>query len=112
LFRCYESFYSLSHLKKRIERTIRNRKPGDLSSLASGLAEAFITQGVARISAFKQTHPMAGGVGRILNDTVADYRKLRIERFGFNLLPLPRSLAAPDSGMTVDMSSIPQAVIA
>jgi hypothetical protein len=78
----------------------------------SGIAEAFITQGVARLSAFKQTHPMAGGVGRILNDRVEDYRRLRLERFGFDLLPLPKSLAAPDSSLTVDMSSVPQAITA
>ncbi|HET9130436.1 MAG TPA: hypothetical protein VFO86_05780, partial [Terriglobia bacterium] len=61
---------------------------------------------------FKQTHPMAGGLGRILNDTVADYRKLRIERFGFDLLPLPQSLAAPDVSLTVNMNSVPQAITA
>jgi hypothetical protein len=79
------------------------------------LTEAIITQSVARISAFKQTHPMAGGVGRILNDNVSDYRKLRIERFGYDLLPLPKSLAAPDSSMTVDMNAmnaVPQAITA
>jgi hypothetical protein len=78
----------------------------------SGLSEAFITQGFARMSAFKQTHPMSGGVGRVLSDNVEDYRRLRIERFGFDLLPLPLSLAAPDSSLTVDMSSMAQAVTA
>ena len=112
LYRCYESFYSLSHLTKRIKRTIGNRKPGEFYGLMSGIAEAFITQGVARMAAFKQTHPMSGGVGRILNDRVQDYQKLRRERFGFDLLPLPLSLAAPDSSLTVDMSPVPQAVTA
>jgi hypothetical protein len=64
------------------------------------------------MAAFKQTHPMSGGVGRILNDRVQDYQKLRRERFGFDLLPLPLSLAAPDSSLTVDMSPVPQAVTA
>jgi radical SAM superfamily enzyme YgiQ (UPF0313 family) len=112
LFRCYESFYSLSHLTKRIKRTIRNRKSGEFSGMLSGITEAVITQTVARMAAFKQTHPMAGGVGRLLMDRVDDYRQLRIERFGFDLLPLPRSLAAPDSSMTVDMNAVPQAITA
>jgi radical SAM superfamily enzyme YgiQ (UPF0313 family) len=112
LYWCYESFYSLSHLTKRIQRVIRNRKPGEFSGLMGGIAEAFITQGVARMAAFKQIHPMSGGVGRILNDRVQDYQKLRRERFGFDLLPLPLSLAAPDSSLIVDMNSAPQAVTA
>ena len=73
----------------------------------SGLIEAFVTQGFARMAAFKQTHPMSGGVGRVLADSVEDYRKLRIERFGFDMLPLPLSLAAPDSPASNSVDASP-----
>ena len=35
------------------------------------------------------------GYSVVLADNVQDYRRLRIERFGFDMLPLPLSLAAP-----------------
>jgi len=115
LYKCYEQFYSLSHLKRRMQRTLGNRKSGEWKSLASGLAEALITQTVARMCAFKQTHPMSGGVGRVLADHVDHYRKMRIERFGYDTLPLPLSLAVPDSnlsGSQIELDTIPQAVTA
>jgi hypothetical protein len=115
LFQCYEQFYSLSHLTKRIKRTVRNRRPGEWKSLASGLTEAVVTQSFARMAAFKQTHPMSGGLGRVLADHVDHYRKMRIERFGYDLLPLPLSLAAPESNLSGNQNgfdSIAQAVTA
>jgi hypothetical protein len=67
------------------------------------------------MSAFKQTHPMSGGVGRVLVDHVDHYRKMRIERFGYDLLPLPLSLAAPESNLLEnrnDMDTLAQAITA
>jgi len=112
LFRCYEQFYSLSHLTKRIKRTIRNRKPGEPMALINGLIEAFGTQTFARMAAFKQMHPMSGGVGRVLADSVSDYIRLRIERFGFDRLPLPLSLAAPPSDFKFEMDPVAEAITA
>jgi hypothetical protein len=67
------------------------------------------------MAAFKQTHPMSGGLGRVLADHVDHYRKMRIERFGYDLLPLPLSLAAPESNLSGNQNgfdSIAQAVTA
>ena len=112
LFRCYEQFYSLSHLTKRLKRTIKNRKHGEWMPLINGITEAFVTQSFARVAAFKQTHPMSGGVGRVLADSVQEYRQMRIERFGYDMLPLPLSLAAPQSDVPEDMTSVAQAITA
>jgi radical SAM superfamily enzyme YgiQ (UPF0313 family) len=38
------------------------------------------------------THPMAGGIGRIVRDRAADYAALRRRTFGVDLAPLPASL--------------------
>ena len=35
---------------------------------------------------------MSGGVGRVRVDSQSDYAELRYTRFGFNQVPLPRSL--------------------
>lgn len=47
----------------------------------------------ARLSAFWRTHPMAGGTLRVRRDHAADYAFLRRRTFGFDLAPLPESLA-------------------
>ena len=46
----------------------------------------------ARYSAWKKMHPMAGGIWRVRLDSATDYRHLRKERYGYDLVPLPRSL--------------------
>ena len=35
---------------------------------------------------------MSGGVGKVRRDSVADYLELRKKQFGFDLVPLPKSL--------------------
>jgi hypothetical protein len=45
-----------------------------------------------RYCAWRRTHPMSGGVMRVLRDRVDDYLSLRKEAYGFELVPLPRSL--------------------
>jgi hypothetical protein len=52
-----------------------------------------------RYCAWRRAHPMSGGVRRVRRDRVDDYRLLRKEMFGFELVPLPRSLqlSAADS---------------
>jgi hypothetical protein len=45
-----------------------------------------------RYCAWRRTHPMSGGVMRVRRDRVDDYLALRKEVFGFELVPLPRSL--------------------
>jgi hypothetical protein len=64
------------------------------------------------MAAFKQTHPMSGGVGRVLVDHVEDYRKLRSQRFGFGMLPLPLSIAAPEVDSANSRLPVAQAITA
>jgi hypothetical protein len=49
--------------------------------------------------AWRRTHPMSGGVMRVRRDRLDDYLALRQDAFGFELVPLPRSLqlSAADS---------------
>jgi hypothetical protein len=49
----------------------------------------------SRYCAWRQTHPMSGGVRRVRLDRVHDYLALRQQTFGFSLAPLPRSLQLP-----------------
>ena len=49
----------------------------------------------SRYCAWRQTHPMSGGVRRVRLDRGHDYLSLRERTFGFRLAPLPRSLELP-----------------
>jgi hypothetical protein len=67
-----------------------------LSWLRSGvLAESV---GITAMSLFnryctwRRTHPMSGGVMPVLRDRVDEFLPLRKDAFGFELVPLPRSL--------------------
>ena len=48
-----------------------------------------------RYCAWRRTHPMSGGLRRVLLDGVNDLLPLRKETFGFELAPLPKSLQLP-----------------
>ncbi len=87
LFRCYRKFYSSGHaLRNLIHR----------SWLRSGvLAESVGITAMSlfnRYSTWRRTHPMSGGVMPVLRDRVDEFLPLRKEAFGFELVPLPRSL--------------------
>jgi hypothetical protein len=45
-----------------------------------------------RYCVWRRTHPMSGGVMRAWRDRVDDHLALRKEVFGYELVPLPRSL--------------------
>jgi hypothetical protein len=45
---------------------------------------------------------MSGGLSRVRIDTLADYRDLRKQRFGFEQVPLPQSLALSKSDMELN----------
>lgn len=99
LFTCYRRFYSASHFMKT---QFRNRGPNQSPALFRAL-EGFGLHLFSRFSAFRRTHPMSGGIGRVSLDAVDDYRGLRVKRFGFDLVPLPNSLQLspaiiPESG--------------
>jgi radical SAM superfamily enzyme YgiQ (UPF0313 family) len=45
-----------------------------------------------RYSARRRQHPMSGGVGRVRVDSFSDYREMRKKQFGYEQIPLPKSL--------------------
>ncbi len=47
---------------------------------------------LSRLAVLSATHPMAGGVGRVLRDRAEDYASLRRSVFGLDRAPLPRGL--------------------
>jgi hypothetical protein len=46
----------------------------------------------SRYSAWRKTHPMSGGIGRVRRDAVGDYAALRRARYDIELAPLPANL--------------------
>jgi hypothetical protein len=46
----------------------------------------------SRFSVAKRLHPMSGGIGRVLVDSISTYQDLREKQFGFKQAPLPKSL--------------------
>jgi hypothetical protein len=90
LFRCCRDFYSAGHVASRVL--------GHLSSTRDfrlwAAVQSIVGHGaLSRVGAITKTHPMAGGVARVRIDRAADYRGLRRQRFGFDRVPLPSSLA-------------------
>ena len=85
LFRCYRKFYSSGHAVRNLMR---------LGRLRSGvLAESITAWSLFnRYCAWRRTHPMSGGVMPVLRDRVDEFLPLRKDAFGFELVPLPRSL--------------------
>ena len=85
LFRCYHKFYDLRHiLYTAVQGFHREAVGGFLAYLGHPL--------FSRFCAAKKFHPMSGGIGRVLVDSVSSYRELREKQFGFTEAPLPRSL--------------------
>ncbi len=87
LFECYHRFYSASHvLAQLFQMNLRKSK---------AFSTCLVATIFSRYAAYKGMHPMSGGVGQILLDKVEDYRQLRQELFGCNLVPLPKNLGLP-----------------
>lgn len=91
LFDCYRRFFSLGHTlhNLRMDALARSRRKfkRSVGSLAMSL--------FSRYCAWRRTHPMSGGIRRIRLDGQREYRALRRDTFGFDLAPLPHSLALP-----------------
>jgi hypothetical protein len=94
LFRCYREFYSAGHAMRNVMH-LGWRLSGVLAKAAGITAMSLFN----RYCAWRRTHPMSGGVGRVRLDRVDDLLAVRKERFGLDLVPLPRSLqlSAADS---------------
>jgi radical SAM superfamily enzyme YgiQ (UPF0313 family) len=90
LFRCYREFYGGRDVAAKLARLLRGR--WDFRTRGALLAVlGYSLQ--SRWSAAGRQHPMAGGTARVRRDRLADYQPLRRRTFGFDLAPLPASLA-------------------
>jgi hypothetical protein len=91
LFQCYRKFISWGHALHNVKDELSFSTPHALARSAGSMAMSSFN----RFCAWRRTHPMSGGVMRILRDSVQDFISLRKETFGFELAPLPRSLPLP-----------------
>jgi hypothetical protein len=87
LFRCYRKFFSSGHSVRNLMH-VGWLRSGVLAESAGITAMSLFN----RYCAWRRTHPMSGGVMRVRRDHVDDYLALRKQVFGFELVPLPRSL--------------------
>lgn len=88
LHECYRKFTSLGHSLNNIRNVAKQNGRGNLKENLGSLAmSSFI-----RYCAWRKTHPMSGGVMRVMLDHVSDYIGFRKTVFGFELAPLPNSL--------------------
>jgi hypothetical protein len=86
LFSSYRRFYSARHI---LSSSIDAFKP---KAISPGIFRTIAIPVFTRLFAWRKMHPMSGGVGRVHRDTVTDYRALRRKHFGYDLVPLPKSL--------------------
>lgn len=93
LFECYRKFFSLDHALQNIRNLPFRNGTGRLAETMGSLAMSLFV----RYCAWQQTHPMSGGVTRARLDGVDAFLPLRKELFGFELVPLPKSLQLPDT---------------
>jgi radical SAM superfamily enzyme YgiQ (UPF0313 family) len=85
LFRCYRKFYDIRHIfYTAMQGFHREAVGGFLAYLGHPL--------FSRFSVAKGLHPMSGGIGSVLIDSVSAYQDLREKQFGFKQVPLPKSL--------------------
>ncbi|HEX9945855.1 MAG TPA: radical SAM protein [Thermoanaerobaculia bacterium] len=90
LFHCYRAFYAGRDVAGKLLRRAASR--WDFRTARALLS--VVGYGVqSRLGAATQTHPMAGGTGRVRRDRVEEYLPRRRALFGCDLVPLPRSLA-------------------
>ena len=87
LFLCYRKFYSWAHMFRAGSRSFSRRYASVGYRMGMGL-QAFM-----RFSAAMRAHPMSGGIQHVRLDQVSDYLETRRNTYGFELVPLPKSLA-------------------
>ena len=91
LFDSYRQFFSARHALRNAIGELGFRSRGPLARSAANVAMSLFT----RLCAWRQTHPMSGGVKRVRLDRASDYLPLRQRAYGFTLAPLPQSLHLP-----------------
>lgn len=89
LYECYRKFGSVGRALKNLGTTRKDSFKSRVSDKLSGLAMAMFI----RYCSWRKTHPMSGGIARVTRDFAKDYRRLRTAMYGFELMPLPQSLA-------------------
>ena len=100
LFHCYKKFYSAKHFLKNIwKHGLYSHHRFKLRLHWEMIMPLFM-----RWCAFRKTHPLSGGIGRLKlkSDSVSDFAKLRMERFGFELIPLAQSLKLSASDLALN----------
>jgi hypothetical protein len=90
LFWSYKVFFSIKHAAANAYHLSRDHGNYLSNSLAS-FANALFN----RHSARRATHPMSGGVKRVVLDTANGLLRFRREVFGYELVPLPQNLQLP-----------------
>ena len=88
LFECFRKFFSLRHALQNVRDEMTLGIQRLLARSAGSMAMSLFN----RFCAWRQTHPMSGGIMRILRDRATDLIALRKATFGIELAPLPRSL--------------------
>jgi hypothetical protein len=91
LFQCYRGFYSLPQALANLRRVRARGRQGIAAAAAENVGMSLFN----RYCAWRQMHPMSGGIGRVRLDGVRDFIELRRRVFDFDLAPLPRSLPLP-----------------
>lgn len=88
LMKCYREFYSLKHTIGKLKYIKNKLKYNLLTEIGGSIAYTAFS----RWCTFKNKHPMSGGIGEFKRDHVSDYINLRRQTYGYELVPLPRSL--------------------
>ena len=88
LWRCGSETYRPSDMMRRVRNEFH--KEGLKAAAEKAIFELYCTY-----SWRNQTHPMAGGLGKVNLDHVSQYIRAREERFGYELVPLPNNRPLP-----------------
>jgi len=104
LFECYRKFFSWRHMLDNFRTDYFRSGRASLTDAMGSMAMSMFV----RYSAWQRTHPMSGGVARVRRDVVNDYLPLRKETFGFELIPLPKSLQLSDAEKLLNREPAPR----
>jgi radical SAM superfamily enzyme YgiQ (UPF0313 family) len=89
LVHCYREFGRTRDVARRVLRHVFSRWDYRTGvDIYTVLGYALLQRNSVRL----RVHPMNGGSGRVLLDSVSDYAQLRREYFGVDLVPLPHAL--------------------
>lgn len=98
LFDCYRKFFSWGHALRNIRRELNYGQGRKLARSMGSMAMSIFS----RYCAWRQLHPMSGGVRRVRLDGVHEYLSRRQQTFDFELAPLPQTLQLPAAESRAD----------